>query len=75
MNKNIHQQTLSIVFNIDLEKLHQAKVKIGAISQDTDLKESLYMSLMQLDMDMDNLIKNYFADYGSDILIGDIENE
>ena len=69
MNKNIHQQTLSRVFNIN-----QAKVKSGAISQDTDLKESLYMSLMQLDMDMDNLIKNYFADYGSDILIGDIEN-
>ena len=72
MNKNIHQQTLSRVFNIDLEKLHQAKVKSGAISQDTDLKESLYMSLMQLDMEIDNFIKDYFADYGSDILIGDI---
>jgi len=73
MNKNIHQQTLSRVFNIDLEKLHQAKVKSGAISQDTDLKESLYMSLMQLDMEIDNCIKDYFADYGSDILIGDID--
>jgi len=75
MNKNIHQQTLSRVFNIDLEKLHQAKVKCGAISEDTDLKESFYMCLMQLDIEIDSTIKNYFADYGRDILVGDIDNE
>jgi len=30
---------------------------------------------MQLDIEIDSTIKNYFADYGRDILVGDIDNE
>jgi hypothetical protein len=68
---NCHQQQLRQIFLIDCEKLHKAKVEMGAIPKETSIEDSLYSDLGELDMIINSTIKDYFADYGKDIIIED----
>ena len=68
-NTKCHQTSLKQIFYIDCEKLHQAKVDMGAVSKESCVEESLYSDLGELDMILKNTIKDYFADYGKDIFL------
>ena len=68
---NCHQQQLRQIFFIDCEKLHKAKVAMGAIPKETSIEDSLYSDLGELDMIINSTIRDYFADYDKDIIIED----
>ena len=73
INAKCHQQKFTTYFNIDIQKLHETKVKMGAINKDTSIEDSLIHDLMQLEIDVKNYIQDYFADYGKDIIIEEQE--
>ena len=69
LNPKFHKQKFVTEINIDVEELRKRKIDIGAINKETSIEDSLSYDLTQLEIDVENFIKNYFYDYGKDIII------
>lgn len=74
-NSKFHRQEFTTYIDLDLQKLHEAKVKMGAIDKNTSIEDSLFHDLMQLEIDVKSFIEDYFNDYGKNIVIKESENE
>tara|TARA_R100001510_G_scaffold57466_1_gene65643 strand:- start:1497 stop:1718 length:222 start_codon:yes stop_codon:yes gene_type:complete len=68
LNPKFHKQKFVTEINIDVEELRKRKIDIGAINKETSIEDSLSYDLTQLEIDVENFIKNYFYDYGKDII-------
>tara|TARA_Y100001972_G_scaffold65595_1_gene79959 strand:- start:317 stop:538 length:222 start_codon:yes stop_codon:yes gene_type:complete len=68
LNPKFHKQKFVTEINIDVEELRKRKIDIGAINKETSIEDSLSYDLTQLEIDVENFIKNYFYDYGKDIV-------
>tara|TARA_R100000426_G_scaffold212_2_gene318 strand:- start:730 stop:966 length:237 start_codon:yes stop_codon:yes gene_type:complete len=74
-NPKFHRQNFTLYIDLDVKKLHEVKLKMGAIDKDTSIEDSLFHDLMQLEIDVKSFIEDYFNDYDKDIIIKDSENE